>query len=188
VQIPYKGIQTNFNAQLPAQGAPLSNFQLGVATVSHFQPLQSVNLNTSKWLMEQAILSNALKNQHNGNGVLHNYEQQEDSTLESMINGKGNITLMDDYRWLDEYQPSPVTASGVVSIVSLNDSAVRYNGAMDFPFPGKQIPNVPAQVVDDKWMDFKHFEHARLNSEQQKPAMIPDQFQAQTLWPPGYHV
>ncbi|WP_285167012.1 hypothetical protein, partial [Mycobacterium tuberculosis] len=75
MQIPYKGIQTNFNAQLPAQGAPLSNFQLGVATASHSQPLQSVNLNTSKWLMEQAILSNALKNQHNGNGVVHNYEQ-----------------------------------------------------------------------------------------------------------------
>jgi len=127
-------------------------------------------------------------------------KQLDDTSLESAINGQN--PQIDDYSWLDGYQSSSTNAVGMEN--SLNhaahmyqhptaDNTTRMNGAMSFPFPGKQVSPVQTPVVNEKWQDFQLFDHLKPNSEQQlqqtsfQPSVMPDQHQAHSMWS-GYFV
>ncbi|ONK70354.1 uncharacterized protein A4U43_C05F32860 [Asparagus officinalis] len=127
-------------------------------------------------------------------------KQLGDFSLELGLNEQN--PQIDDYSWLDGYQSSSGKALGMESSVNHAahmyqhppaDSTVKLNGAMSFPFPGKQVSGVQAQVINEKWQNIQPFDHHKANSEQQlqqasfQPSMMPEQHQAQSLWS-GYFV
>ncbi|KAJ6807832.1 protein SMG7-like [Iris pallida] len=104
---------------------------------------------------------------------------------------------IDDYSWLDGYHSS--TTKGLCMENSNNHDGHSYahagtvntnvlNGAMNFPFPGKQISTMRTPVANEKWHDFQLFENLKAYKEQQVqqtsfiPPLMPEQHQAQSLW------
>ncbi|XP_077222226.1 nonsense-mediated mRNA decay factor SMG7-like [Tasmannia lanceolata] len=107
---------------------------------------------------------------------------------------------VDDYSWLDGYQFT--SNKGTELNNSLNHMGPIYpnltgngnssaNGIVSFPFPGKQVPTVQAQVeTPNSWPNYQLLEHLKLYKEQQQQlqrgnqqsAPLPEHNQAQSLW------
>uniref|UniRef100_A0A5B6YJ44 Protein SMG7 n=1 Tax=Davidia involucrata TaxID=16924 RepID=A0A5B6YJ44_DAVIN len=115
----------------------------------------------------------------------------------SGISLKNENPPMDDYSWLDGYQfPSSTHCIGFNN--SINHSAQTYHplsncnssmGMVSFPFPGKQVSTLQVQVENQKgWADYQLPEHLKLYQEQQlkkgnqQSAVLPEQYQGQSLW------
>lgn len=112
---------------------------------------------------------------------------------------------VDDYSWLDGHQPS---TKGLYRDTSVNhapgihphtstDNSSTFSGITSFPFPGKQTPPLPTlsnNATNEKWQDFQLFEHLKPYTEHHlpqtnlRPAMLPEQYQAQSMWSDGYFV
>ncbi|KAK9290918.1 hypothetical protein L1049_009097 [Liquidambar formosana] len=106
---------------------------------------------------------------------------------------------MDDYSWLDGYKlPSSTQGTGFNNFI--NHSAQTFNhasmsngltGTLSFPFPGKQVLDLQAQVENQKnWRDYQFPDHLKLYQEQQQQLQkgnqhsipLPEQYQGQSLW------
>ncbi|XXG52144.1 hypothetical protein AAC387_Pa03g0531 [Persea americana] len=116
---------------------------------------------------------------------------------------KNEDPLVDDYSWLDGYQLSP--SKGIEENNSLNLMNDKYPyvpgnsngsaGMMSFPFPGKRVPTVQAEVENQKrQLDYQLLEHLKLSKEHQykqikqgvqQSGPLPEQYQGQSLWPGG---
>nr|CAD1831813.1 unnamed protein product [Ananas comosus var. bracteatus] len=66
---------------------------------------------------------------------------------------------IDDYRWLDGYQPSSAKGMGIENPINhvsymyptvTATSSNAYSGSISFPFPGKQVSAVQTEAVDEK--------------------------------------
>ncbi|KAK8940122.1 Protein SMG7 [Platanthera guangdongensis] len=112
---------------------------------------------------------------------------------------------VDDYSWLDGYQPSSTkgfmdtftTRATVMHPHSCTNINSTYSGITSFPFPGKQtslLPTMVNNVDNEKWQDFQLFEHLNPYAEQHltqtnmRPVLLPKQHQAQSIWSDGYLV
>ncbi|KAK1300284.1 hypothetical protein QJS10_CPB13g00524 [Acorus calamus] len=124
---------------------------------------------------------------------------------EEPINGKAltdNQPLEDEYSWLNGYQFSSTTGTGTEkSLAHMEELAPQIPakcnnmaGMIRFPFPGKQIPTMQAQVDHGKRsLDSQFIENRKLYTEQQfyqEPQLdtLPDQYQGQSLWAARYFV
>ncbi|OVA18511.1 DNA/RNA-binding domain [Macleaya cordata] len=113
---------------------------------------------------------------------------------------KNEIPLLDDYRWLDEYQLSSSTNTMVPSN-SVKGTPHVYphaisnisslTGSTSFPFPGKQGAAMPVEVEGGKnWQDYQLFEHLKLYQQthhqlqqaNQDSVTLAEQYQGQPLW------
>ncbi|KAE8733101.1 Protein SMG7 [Hibiscus syriacus] len=111
--------------------------------------------------------------------------------------------LMDDYRWLDGYQLSPLKGSGIDGFLNyashadtlyVNNSSNGLTGTVSFPFPGKQVPMVQFQTEKLKgWSDFNSLEHLKNQHEQklqqqqifngnQQFTSLPELYKGQSIW------
>uniref|UniRef100_A0A5B6YIL5 Protein SMG7 n=1 Tax=Davidia involucrata TaxID=16924 RepID=A0A5B6YIL5_DAVIN len=117
----------------------------------------------------------------------------------SGITLKSENPPMDDYSWLDGYQ-LPSSTQGIGFNNSINYSAEAYHplsksnsstGMVSFPFPGKQVSTLQVQVENQKgWPDYQFPEYLKLYQEQQhqlqkgyqQSAVLPEQYQGQSLW------
>ncbi|KAL1189230.1 Nonsense-mediated mRNA decay factor SMG7 [Cardamine amara subsp. amara] len=99
-----------------------------------------------------------------------------------------NNVLADDYSWLDGYQAQSSRGTG------LNNSSLNYassgkpeymgssnglNGAVNFPFPGKQTPASQVQA------DSPYFWNPQKDNsvdENHQSAQLPEQYQGQSTW------
>ncbi|PIA60177.1 hypothetical protein AQUCO_00400810v1 [Aquilegia coerulea] len=111
---------------------------------------------------------------------------------------------VDDYSWLDGYQLSS-SAKGMTPNNNMNHTAHMYphvmndnsslTGAINFPFPGKQVPSMQVQDEGQKnWQDYQLLEQLKIYQEQQQQqqqqlqqanqqsARLPEQYQGQSLW------
>ncbi|XP_073117640.1 nonsense-mediated mRNA decay factor SMG7 isoform X2 [Elaeis guineensis] len=129
-------------------------------------------------------------------------KQLEDSNTKFII--KERQPQMDDYSWLDGYETLSTTGLGMEN--SINRAAHMYpqvtasnsnsrTGDIGFPFPGKQTRAAQTEMTyEKKWQDFQLFEHLKLHAEQQLPqasqqsALLPEQYQAQSLWSSRFFV
>lgn len=131
-------------------------------------------------------------------------KQLHDSVMGSAP--KNEHPLVDDYSWLDGYQLSP--SEGIEANNSLNLMNDKYphvpgnsnssTGMMSFPFPGKQVPTVQAEVGNQKrQFDYQLLEHLKFSKEQQyqqikqgvqQSGPLPEQYQGQSLWSGGFFV
>ncbi|XP_042479617.1 protein SMG7 isoform X1 [Macadamia integrifolia] len=103
---------------------------------------------------------------------------------------------MDDYSWLDGYQLSStaksITQNSMNHMTNLTPhlmSSSALTGAINFPFPGKQAPNVQVQVENQKsWQEYQLQEQMKLYQGQQLQhgnqqfTPLPEQYQGQSLW------
>lgn len=111
---------------------------------------------------------------------------------------------LDDYSWLDGHTfPSSTKPTGFNS--SVNHSVPVYQpvnksndpaGMVSFPFPGKQVSTLQAQMENQNgWKDYQFSEHLKLYQEQQQQQQqqqlqngnqqsvaVPQQYQGQPLW------
>ncbi|KAL3533561.1 hypothetical protein ACH5RR_007082 [Cinchona calisaya] len=116
----------------------------------------------------------------------------------SLKNENIAIPPMDDYSWLDGYQ-LPLVNRSVGLNSSTNNPGQGYHaatksnsstGMLTFPFPGKQTSSLQVPLENQKgWHDFQFSEQMKLLQEQQQvqkgnqqPAMLPQQYQGQSLW------
>ncbi|MQL85562.1 hypothetical protein Taro_018079 [Colocasia esculenta] len=101
--------------------------------------------------------------------------KQLDEPVSSSSLKDDQSTIVDDYSWLDGYTTAKSEATGdslsyngyMLPNVSsgVNDSLT---GAMSFPFPGKQIPPVQAQVEgNNNWQDYQLIQRLKLYAEKQ---------------------
>lgn len=112
---------------------------------------------------------------------------------------------VDDYSWLDGYQPSSTkglmdtfaTSAPVMHPHSSTNNSSTYSGITSFPFPGKQtslLPTMMSNVDNEKWRNFQLFEHLNpyaephLTQANMRSSLLPEQNQAQSLWSGGYLV
>ncbi|KAJ6852355.1 protein SMG7-like [Iris pallida] len=130
-------------------------------------------------------------------GFSHVPSKQLDSSSMDSAGLNEQNQLIDDYSWLDGYHSSTTKGLGMEN--SNNHSGYSYarantnntnvfNGAMNFPFPGKQISTVHTPVANEKWHDFQLFENLKAYKDQQVqqttfiPSLMPEQHQAQSMW------
>lgn len=110
---------------------------------------------------------------------------------------------IDDYSWLDDYQPSSTKALMETSVSHASvlhphpsaENSSSVSGVTCFPFPGKQTPLIPSDATNEKcWQDFQLFEHLKPFAEHHlphtnlRPAMLPKQHQTQSMWSGSYFV
>ncbi|KAL0904770.1 hypothetical protein M5K25_026920 [Dendrobium thyrsiflorum] len=110
---------------------------------------------------------------------------------------------IDDYSWLDDYQPSSTKALMETSVSHASvmhphlsaDNSKIVGGVTNFPFPGKQTPLMQNDGTNEKrWQDFQLFEHMKPFAEQNlpqinlRPTKLPEQYQAQSMWSGNYFV
>ncbi|KAK1276523.1 Protein SMG7 [Acorus gramineus] len=124
---------------------------------------------------------------------------------EEPINGRAMMddqSLEDDYSWLDGYQFSSTTGTGTEkSLAHMPELAPQIPaksnnmaGMISFPFPGKQIPTMQAQVDHGKRpLDSQFIDNRKFYTEQQlyqEPQLdtLPGQYQGQSLWAGRYFV
>ncbi|CAA7407549.1 unnamed protein product [Spirodela intermedia] len=118
-------------------------------------------------------------------------KQKLEDAISSSVS-KDQSALVDDYSWLDGYSSAN---NGVTTVDSFNyatnnmqpqvtsSAGNNLNGVMSFPFPGKQVPLLPAQVESNNtWDDYRLIPH--LKQGNQEPGPVLDQ--AQSLWPNYY--
>nr|XP_029117225.1 protein SMG7 isoform X2 [Elaeis guineensis] len=129
-------------------------------------------------------------------------KQLEDSNFKFTI--KEEQPQMDDYSWLDGFKTSSISGMGMENsinrathiypqVTASNSNSV--SGPITFPFPGKQFSTVqPEMAYEKKWQDFQLFEHLKLDAEKQLPqasqqsALLPEQYQAPSLWSSHFFV
>ncbi|XP_010519796.1 PREDICTED: protein SMG7-like [Tarenaya hassleriana] len=105
----------------------------------------------------------------------------------------GSNPLVDDYRWLDGYQPQSTRGVGLSNslnyplpgkseYVSISNGL---NGTVNFPFPGKQVPTSQVQAdIQKGWQAYQQLQQQQLvNGNQQSSAQLPEQYQGQSSWP-----
>ncbi|XP_010269415.1 PREDICTED: protein SMG7-like [Nelumbo nucifera] len=126
-------------------------------------------------------------------------KQVDDSLSGSDL--KNENPLMDDYSWLDGYQLSTSTKATTQSSINHMTHAYSHSNfkssasmteAISFPFPGKQVPSVHAQLENWKgWPEHQLQEHLKLYQGQQQQlhqqgdkqsTSMPEQYQGQSLW------
>lgn len=109
----------------------------------------------------------------------------------------------DDYSWLDGYHLSSaakgLTQNNSISHTSYINPHVRHDNSsltsmLNFPFPGKQVPAVQVQdETQNIWQDHRLMEQLKTFQEQlqqqqqllqvnQPYALLPEQYQGQSLW------
>ncbi|XP_073003497.1 nonsense-mediated mRNA decay factor SMG7-like [Typha latifolia] len=136
-------------------------------------------------------------------GFSHVPSKQQDDPISSLTT-KDQHPQVDDYSWLDGYQPPSTKAVGMdnyknnIGYMYPNVTAVRnnaVNATTGFPFPGKQVSGVQTHVVNEnKWQDFQLFEQLKPYAEQQlqqahqQNGLLPEQQPAQSLWSDRYFV
>ncbi|XP_010536114.1 PREDICTED: protein SMG7 [Tarenaya hassleriana] len=109
----------------------------------------------------------------------------------------GSNPLVDDYSWLDGYQPQ--SARGVGLSNSLNYSSpgkAEYmsasngmNGMVNFPFPGKQVPTSQVQAdIQKGWQTYQQLQQQQHVNGNQQSAQLPEQYQGQSSLPGRYFV
>ncbi|KAK1291532.1 Protein SMG7 [Acorus calamus] len=127
-------------------------------------------------------------------------KQQDEPIVSKAL--KDDQPLEDDYRWLDGYQFSSTAGMGTEkSLAYMQDSSLQIAGksngmatAINFPFPGKQILNMEAQVEQGRRLQDSQFNENRMifpelhHHQEQQLATLPDQYQGQTLWAGRYLV
>ncbi|KAL0558871.1 hypothetical protein IC582_003453 [Cucumis melo] len=115
--------------------------------------------------------------------------------------------MMDDYSWLDGYQlPSSTKDSANAVHLSSHMTAQQIgvsnmlSATINFPFPGKQVPNVQSPIGKQKgWPDFQVLEQLRQHNEQhlqphqqlvnggnQHFSSLPEQYPGQSIWTGRY--
>lgn len=124
-----------------------------------------------------------------------------DESLPSMSLKNENTVIppMDDYSWLDGYHLPSVNRSVGFSN-TIHHSGQMYGttsksnssmGMVSFPFPGKQASTLQSAVENQKgWQDYQFSEQMKLFQEQQQQlqkgnqqsAVLPQQYQGQSLW------
>ncbi|KAG1327900.1 protein SMG7 [Cocos nucifera] len=130
-------------------------------------------------------------------------KQLEDSDFKFTIKEEKQ-PQMDDHSWLDGFKTSSISGMGMENSINRAThiypqvTASNSNSVMDaisFPFPGKQFSTVqPEMAYEKKWQDFQLFEHLKLHAEKQLPqasqqsALLPEQYQAQSLWSSHFFV
>ncbi|KAK1316583.1 Protein SMG7 [Acorus calamus] len=127
-------------------------------------------------------------------------KQQDEPIVSKAL--KDDQPLEDDYRWLDGYQFSSTAGMGAEkSLAHMQDSSLQIAGknngmasAINFPFPGKQILNMEAQVEQGRRLQDSQFSENRMifpelhHHQEQQLATLPDQYQGQTLWAGGRYL
>lgn len=101
---------------------------------------------------------------------------------------------VDDYSWLDGYQPSIDHVSNLRAVYpGASDTTTAF--ATPFPFPGEQVSGIHAQGAYEKtWQDFHLFEPSKQNMFQnhqqrnQQSGQIDEQEPANSIWTSSYHV
>lgn len=103
--------------------------------------------------------------------------------------------LVDDYSWLDGFQPSIYHVHNLRAVYpGVSDSSTAF--ATPFPFPGKQqVSGIHTQGANEKtWQDFHLFEPSKQNMFQnyhqrnQQSGQIAEQEPANSIWSSSYHV
>ncbi|KAK8566455.1 hypothetical protein V6N13_002161 [Hibiscus sabdariffa] len=119
-------------------------------------------------------------------------------------------TPMDYYSWLDGHQSRSIfKGSGLESSLYssshadpqyVNNKSNGLTGTVSFPFPGKQVSAVQAQMEKEKgWQDYNILEHLKVQHGQklhQQPPVngnqqfssLPEQYQGQSAWTGRYFV
>ncbi|KAG0502516.1 hypothetical protein HPP92_002588 [Vanilla planifolia] len=133
-------------------------------------------------------------------GFNYAFPKLQDISLPSSST-KEQHSHIDDYGWLDGYDPTKelietsVAHASVMHPYTSADSGSAFGGIRGFPFPGKQFPPVQNDVINDKsWQNFQIFEHLLPYAEQNlpqtslKPALPPERNQAQSQWSSRYFV
>lgn len=106
---------------------------------------------------------------------------------------KDENPILDDYRWLDEYQLPSSTKPDINICPNLNGASYNHigkwnvtPGAINFPFPGKQASVIQAPVQNSKlWQDYQYTDRLKLSEQQkgnQQALSFSEQFQGQSLW------
>lgn len=135
-----------------------------------------------------------------GFGSVPSKSIDESLSAMSLKNENATIPPMDDYSWLDGYQLPAVNRSIGFS-TTVNNSGQMYNavnknntsmGMASFPFPGKQVSTLQSVMDNQKgWQDYQLSEQMKLLQEQhqqqlqkgkQQNAILPQQYQGQSLW------
>ncbi|KAJ6804009.1 protein SMG7-like [Iris pallida] len=134
-------------------------------------------------------------------GFSHVPAKQVENSIDDLAAIKEQSPHIDDYSWLDGYHSSSIKGLGMGT--SVNDAGSNFtrtsidntnvlNGALSFPFPGKQISTGQTPVDVKKWHDFQLFEQLKAYKEQQvqqtnlQPSLMPEEHQAQSLWSRHY--
>ncbi|ERN18017.1 protein SMG7 [Amborella trichopoda] len=127
--------------------------------------------------------------------------KQQDNIPKPGSNMKNEQPLLDDYSWLDGYEPSSTNAmewknNGVPPMsrppfVLAEDANNSLNGVLSsFPFPGKQVPSVQAELENQQRLQARRqlVEQLKLYQEQSQQqgslhsTSLPEQQQGQSLW------
>ncbi|XP_023516118.1 protein SMG7-like isoform X2 [Cucurbita pepo subsp. pepo] len=115
--------------------------------------------------------------------------------------------IMDDYSWLDGHQ-LPSSTKGSANAVHLTShmnaqqigGSNVLSGTINFPFPGKQVPNVQSPIgKQNGWPDFQVLEQLKQHNEQhlqphqqlvnggsQLFTSLPEQYPGQSIWTGRY--
>lgn len=112
----------------------------------------------------------------------------------SGLNSKKETQLVDDYSWLDEYQPAS-SIQGVGFSHSINHLLAQpyqngsgtnsLNGTQNFPFPGKQVASFQVQMKNQKsWQNYQFPEQLQMPHQKGDQQWIapPEQRQGRSLW------
>ncbi|CAN6210201.1 unnamed protein product [Urochloa humidicola] len=106
---------------------------------------------------------------------------------------------VDDYSWLDGYQPSVDHVHNLRAVYP-GVSASRTAFTTPFPFPGKQVSGIhphgihPQGAMEKTWQDFHLFEPAKQNMFQnyqqrnQQSGQMAEQEPTNSIWSNSYHV
>lgn len=118
-------------------------------------------------------------------------KRQDDSILVEKLQSP----QVDDYSWLDGYQPSIDHVNNLRAVYpGVSDTSTAFS--TPFPFPGKQqVSGIHAQGANEKtWQDFHLFEPSKQNMFQnyhqknQQSGQIAEQEPANSIWSSSYHV
>ncbi|KAJ0989507.1 hypothetical protein J5N97_007863 [Dioscorea zingiberensis] len=131
-------------------------------------------------------------------GFSHVPSKQPDDSVANPVLKEQLAHPVDDYSWLDGRQ-LPM-AKGVGMENSIHYTSHMYpnfttgiintsSGAMDFPFPGKQVSSAQTSAGNESWQDFQLFDQPKqLPQANLQPASLPGQHQPQSLWSGRYFV
>ncbi|KAF9592218.1 hypothetical protein IFM89_012794 [Coptis chinensis] len=162
----------------------------------------SMTLNTSAAL-QASLRKNPVSRPVRHLGPPPGFSNVPPKQLDEFINGsnfRDENQLVDDYSWLDGYNLS--STMGMAPNNSINHPALMYphvmngksntTGTINFPFPGKQVPTMAVQDENQKnWQDYQLLEQLKIYQEQQQQqlqqanqqsALLPEQYQGQSLW------
>lgn len=137
-----------------------------------------------------------------GFGSLPSKTVDETAAFMSSKTESTGMSQVDDYRWLDGYQlPAVSMHEGLNGCFNQsgnsyysNGKSINSIGTANFPFPGKQVPELQSAIENVKdCQDFRFSDQMRLLHEQvhqlskvnQQSVVLPQQYQGQSLWEGG---